>query len=148
MLLELCLQTQQRQGAQLVNDPRAWAMSALSTGDPDFCRTFYGEVFGWETDTFDNGTAEVTLWRLPGYVGGEPQQPAPRDVVAVMASLNNGSPPHWSVDFCVDDADATATRAVELGGFVLAGPFDIPRFRCAVFKDPQGAVLSISKLRR
>ena len=39
----------------------------------------------------------ATLWRVPGYVGGEPMQPVPRDVVAVMAPLNGngGVPPNW-----------------------------------------------------
>ena len=64
-----------RRGAQLVNEPGAWAMSALSTPDPEGCKRFYAEVFGWETETFGLGDEEVTMWKLPGYVGGEPQQP-------------------------------------------------------------------------
>ena len=67
-------------GAQLVNEPGAWAISALSTPDPESAKAFYGAVLGWETESF--GTA--TLFRLPGFFGGEPTQPVPRDVVAVM----------------------------------------------------------------
>ena len=141
-------EARERRGAQLVNEPSAWAMSALSTTDPDSSKTFYGRVFGWKTDSFDNGAVEVTLWRLPGYVGGEPRQPVPRDVVGVMTSRHDGPLPHWSVDFWVDDADRTAARAATLGGSVLAGPFDIPGFRRAILQDPQGAVFSISRLRR
>ena len=44
-------------------------------------------MFGWETDTFELGESEVTLWRLPGYVGGEPEQPVPRDLVATMVPM-------------------------------------------------------------
>ena len=54
-------------------------MSALSTPDPEARNAFYGAVFGWETDSF----GPMTLWRLPGFVGGEPAQPVPRDLVAV-----------------------------------------------------------------
>lgn len=76
-----------RQGAQLVNEPQAWAMSLLNTRDVGAAKKFYGTLFGWETETFDAGGTEVTLWRLPGYVGGEPDQPVARDVVGAMAPM-------------------------------------------------------------
>ena len=78
-----------RQGAALVNEPSAWAMSLLSTDDPESAQAFYGELFGWQAEAFDAGPGmELWLWRLPGYVGGEPQQPVPRDVVAAMTRLD------------------------------------------------------------
>src|SRR5215212_47412 len=69
-----------RHGAQLVNEPGAWAMSRLDTPDPERAAAFYGEVFGWTTESF----GPVTMFRLPGYVGGEPEQPVSREVVALM----------------------------------------------------------------
>jgi predicted enzyme related to lactoylglutathione lyase len=137
-----------REGAQLVNEPGAWSMSMLHTTDPGAAHAFYGAVFGWEPEPFDMGGAELTLWRLPGYVGGEPQQPVPRDVVGVMIG---DEPPgvgqaHWSVDFWVGDADAAAEHAARLGGAVVVAPFDVPGFRSAVLADPQGAVFSVSTL--
>jgi predicted enzyme related to lactoylglutathione lyase len=53
---------------------------------------------------------------------------------------------NWSVDFWVDDVDATADKAVELGGRVMEPPFDTPAGRTAVLADPQGAVFSVSKV--
>ncbi len=47
------------------------------------------------------------------------------------------------VYFAVTDADATAGRVTELGGTVLAAPFDTPVGRMAVTSDPQGAAFSI-----
>jgi predicted enzyme related to lactoylglutathione lyase len=140
-----------REGAQLVNEPRAWSMSLLHTSDPERSNAFYGAAFGWEPERFDAGGAEITLWRLPGYVGGEPLQPVPRDVVAGMIpSGGDDSPsavqPHWSVDFWVDDADATAEHATKLGGKVVVPPYDTPGFRSAVLADPGGAMFSVSKL--
>jgi uncharacterized protein len=139
-----------RQGAQLVNEPGAWAMSMLSTPDVSGSAAFYAAVFGWETESLDFGAAEITLWRLPGYVGGEPQQPVPRDVVGVMAPMGGAAadaePAHWSVDFWVNDTDATAEKSLALGGNVVAAPYDTPGFRSAVLADPQGAVFSVSKL--
>jgi predicted enzyme related to lactoylglutathione lyase len=108
-------------------------------------------VFGWTTETFDTGEGEITMWRLPGYVGGEPEQPVSREVIGVMAPMSGDRfpddvPPHWSIDFWVDDVDATADKAAELGGRVIVPPYDIPGFRQAFLADPQGATFSVSKL--
>ena len=96
-------------GAQVVSEPGAWSMSAQATPDLDGAKAFYGAVFGWTTGTFDLGDAEMTTWHVPGYLGGEPEQPVPRDLVAVMLPPND-APPHWSVDFWVHDVDATAQK--------------------------------------
>jgi uncharacterized protein len=134
----------QRQGAQLVNEPSAWAMSMLHSTQPDAVKPFYGELFGWTPEPFEMGGAEGILWRLPGYVGGEPQQPVPRDVVAVMVPATGAS--RWSVDFWIADADAAAENAARLGGSVIAPPHDTPGFRSAVLADPEGSAFSVSKL--
>ena len=141
-----------RKGAQLVNEPGAWSMSLLNSRDPDSAKSFYGTVFGWEPETMDAGDAAFTLFRLPGYVGGEPEQPVPRDVVATMAPMGgrfpDSVPSHWSVDFWVDDLDATAERAEQLGGEVIAPPYEIPGtvLRQAVLADPKGATFSVTKV--
>jgi hypothetical protein len=129
----------EHRGAQLVNESGAWAMSGLSTPDPDAAAAFYGDVFGWTTDSF----GEFALFRLEGYVGGEPTQPVPRDVIAVMS---RGDTPAWTPDFWVADADAAASRAGELGGQVVMEPFDTPVGRTAVLADPAGAVFSVSRV--
>jgi predicted enzyme related to lactoylglutathione lyase len=128
-------------GAQLVNEPGAWSMSELTTSDPEGAEAFYGAVFGWETEPFGD---ELIMWRRPGYVGGEPEQPVPRDVVAAMTPGEGQA--GWSVDFWTGDADAAAETATRLGGAVVAGPFDTPVGRTAVLADPQGAVFSVSKV--
>jgi predicted enzyme related to lactoylglutathione lyase len=147
-----CLwEARERKGAQRVNEAAAWAMSQLSTPDPESAKAFYGEVFGWVAQPVQLGEATITLLRRPGYVGGEPLQPVPRDVVAVMTQRSGGRLPenaaaHWSVDFWVEDADATAHQAAKLGGKVMAPPFDTPVSRTAVLADPQGAVFSVSQV--
>ena len=136
-------QAEIRDGAELINEPGAWAMSALQTTDPARAAEFYRAVFGWEAESY----GPVQLLRLPGYVGGTPQQPVPRDVVAVMVPLDDaGAGSRWSVDFWVQDAEATAAHAVELGGRVVLAPHDRPPFRSAVLADPGGAAFSISQL--
>ena len=138
-----------REGAQLVNEPCTWTMSSLHTTDAESAKAFYGSVFGWQPEPFGLPEAPMTVWRLPGYVGGEAQQPVPRDVVAVMAPTGDAAaavPPHWNVNLRVDDADATVEQAASLGGQVIAPAMDTPGFRSAVLADPQGAVFSISQL--
>jgi predicted enzyme related to lactoylglutathione lyase len=130
-----------RHGAQIVNEPSAWAMSALRTPDPQGAREFYRALFGWDAEAFG---PDVTLFRLPGYVGGEPMQPVPRDVVAVMVS--GGPEPAWGVDLWVADAEAVAQTATQLGGTIHVEPHEAQGFRNAVIADPQGAVLSVSQL--
>jgi uncharacterized protein len=131
-----------RQGAQVLNESSAWAMSMLSTRDPDAAKAFYREVFGWEPEPFAPG---IELFRLPGYLGGVPEQPVPRDVVAVLA-VGEGDP-IWSVDFWIDDAESAAARATELGGSVVVAPRDLPGFLNTVIADPAGAVISLSEKR-
>jgi uncharacterized protein len=135
----------ERRGAQLVNEPSAWSMSALTTPDRDAAAAFYGRVFGWTLDTFDAGGMELGLFRLEGFVGGEPEQPVPRDLVAVMAPP--GGEPGWSVDFWIDDADRAVAAAAENGGSVVSPVAeDIPLFRRAVLADPSGVSFSVSQL--
>jgi predicted enzyme related to lactoylglutathione lyase len=129
----------ERQGAQLVNEPSAWAMSMLNTPDPEGAAAFYGELFGWTTEAF----GPITMFRLPGYVGGPPEQPVSREVVAAM--MPGDGPAHWSVDFWIADADAAAAAAAQLGGRVVSPPADSPLFRSAVLADPSGVMFSVSQ---
>jgi predicted enzyme related to lactoylglutathione lyase len=140
-------------GARIVNEPGSLNFNGLATRDPEAAKAFYGSVFGWEV--LDLGGAGA-MWMLPGYgeflERSEPglrerqaQAGAPAgfaDVVATLGPLGEdqpGVPPHWSVTFAVADADAAAAKAYDLGGEVLAPPFDAPWVRMAVIADPQGA---------
>jgi predicted enzyme related to lactoylglutathione lyase len=137
----------ERRGAQIVNEPSAWSMSALNTADRDAAAAFYGAVFGWTLDSFQLGDMEVGLFRLPGYVGGEPEQPVPRDLVSTLAPLDGGAQhAHWRVDFWVDDVDRVAARVGERGGSVVTEPYDIPTLRQAVVADPNGVPFSVTQL--
>jgi predicted enzyme related to lactoylglutathione lyase len=140
-----------REGAQLVNELRVWVLSLLRTSDLENSKAFYGAVFGWQSESFGPPGSRLTLWRLPGYVGGVPEQlPVPRDVVGVMTpisgddSLGTGQP-HWEVNFWVEDEAATAENAIRLGGKVIVPPDHPPGLRNVVLADPQGSVFSVSQ---
>jgi uncharacterized protein len=153
-------QAKRHKGAQIVNEPGALNFNGLNTRDVQGAKSFYGSVFGWETLGLGGG---VEMWRLAGYgeflarsdpelfqrqadSGAAPDGFA--DVVATLNPIPDDQPevfPHWSVTFAVDDADATATRAAELGGRIEVAPFDAPWVRMTVITDPQGATFTASK---
>jgi predicted enzyme related to lactoylglutathione lyase len=152
-------QANRHKGAQLVNAPGSLNFNTLSTRERDRAKSFYGTVFGWETLELGGG---AEMWRLTGYGDylqrGDPemrertaQSGAPagfEDVVAALNPLGDDEPDvpaNWSVTFAVEDADATAAKAEELGGRVIAPPFDAPWVRMTVIADPQGATFTASK---
>jgi predicted enzyme related to lactoylglutathione lyase len=117
-------------------------MSQLRTPDPERAAAFYGTVFGWTTEAF----GPFTMFRLPGYVGGEPQQPVSREVVAAMAPAEAGESPRWSADFWVADVDAVVASAEQLGGRTIAPPVDTPVGQTAVLADPTGVSFTVSSV--
>jgi hypothetical protein len=123
-------------------------MSVLNSPDPERAKAFYAALFGWTTETFELGDAKVTMWRLPGYVGGEPEQPVSREVVATMMPAQEDVPAHWSPDFWVGDIDAAARIAGDRGGKVVQPPYEIPgaSMRQAVLADPAGATFCATQL--
>src|SRR5918997_1900247 len=146
-------------GATVVNEHGAVNFNDLHTRDLDRAKAFYGAVFGWTTLEMDG---DFTAWTLPGYGDFlETINPGTRernaalsapagfeDVVASLILLGDDepdTPAHWGVTFGVDDADAAAQRTRELGGTVVAGPFDAPWVRMAVIADPQGATFVASQ---
>ena len=152
-------QAKRHRGAQVVNEPGSVNFNDLATRDLDGAKAFYGAVFGWTTLSLDGG---FEMWTLPGYGDHlEEDDPelrkrmvevgAPAGFEDVVATLNlispdqPDTPAHWGITFAVDDADATAARATQLGGAVIVPPFDAPWVRMTVLTDPQGAMFVASK---
>jgi uncharacterized protein len=152
-------QAKELMGAKVVNEPGSLNFNGLATRDVAGAKAFYGSVFGWSTLNVGGG---AEMWTLPGYGDYlERDNPDLRKQLAeaggpagfedVVASINPtpddqpDTPAHWSVTFAVDDADATAARASELGGRVVVPPFDAPWVRMTIINDPQGATFIASK---
>jgi uncharacterized protein len=124
-------QAGQHIGATLVNEPGTVTWNELITDNPAAV-SFYEQVLGVTTTTMDMGEGKYTMFQVGGKeVGGSMPPP--------MA----GVPNHWQVYFAVADADATAAKIKQLGGSIVAEPFDTPIGRMAVAADPQGAVFSL-----
>jgi hypothetical protein len=160
------LEAREHRGAQLVNDPGAVVFNGLNTRDVEGAKSFYASVFGWRTAGIGGGAEG---WTLPGYGDWLEREHHPElrkqmaaagapdgfeDVVGGIVPIpadQPDTPPHWSVTFATDDADATAAKAAELGGKVIVQAFDAPwstptyTIRMTVVADPQGATFSASK---
>jgi predicted enzyme related to lactoylglutathione lyase len=69
------------------------------------------------------------------------------NIVCGAHVAGEGEFPAWSAWFGVEDCDASAARAAELGGSVLMPPNDMESGRAAVIADPQGAAFGIAAMR-
>ncbi|HUQ90290.1 MAG TPA: VOC family protein [Bryobacteraceae bacterium] len=110
----------------------------LGTTDQDAAKTFYSSLFGWTpVDNPMGPSFTYTIFKLEGRDAAAAYTLMP-DMVA------NGVPPHWMVYVAADSADASAQKAAELGGKVMAPPMDVMDFgRMAILQDPAGAAISV-----
>lgn len=112
----------------------AFSWSELMTTDVEGAKKFYSKLFGWQTEDMPMENMSYTIVKVGEEgLGG---------IMSILPQAK-GSPPNWGVYVTVDDIDATAKKAQELGGKILVPPTDIPNVgRFSVLQDPQGAVIS------
>jgi predicted enzyme related to lactoylglutathione lyase len=131
-----------RLGSAVVNAPGTWNWSNLHTPEVAAAERFYGDVFGWQSSG--------GMWMLPGYADAETRARHAEAGVpdgfsdAVAWVVVDPGPSRWHVTFAVDDPDARAARAVDLGGRVVAEPSDAGPTRLATLADPFGADFTVS----
>ncbi len=102
-------------GAQVIGEPGAVGWNELWTRDVDQAKAFYPAVFGYTAD--DDAMAGYTIWNADGQmIGG---------AMTIPPDMPPQVPAHWAVYFVVDSVDASAARVTDLGGAVVAPPFDV-----------------------
>lgn len=133
----ICLwQAKEHIGAEVVNEPGAFTWAELTTTDQPAIAEFYGKLVGMTSEVTEMpGLGQMTFLKING-----------EDVASAMPPPMEGMPNHWGAYFAVEDTDAACARIRELGGQVLAEPFDIAPGRCAPVMDPAGAAFSIIAL--
>jgi uncharacterized protein len=118
--------------------PGTFCWPELATTDQKAAATFYQALFGW--DVLDHSTGAdgtYSVFQLHG-----------KEVAAAFTirpeQRQQGERSHWVSYVSVTSVDDTVRRAQELGGKVLAPPFDVSDAgRMAVLRDPTGAVFSV-----
>jgi predicted enzyme related to lactoylglutathione lyase len=99
--------------------------------DVEKAKSFYSELFGWETEVWKPGEQDYPMIKAGGQMHGG------------FGPAEGGAPAHWLGHVLVEDVDETVRRAEGAGAKILAEPSELPEVgRVSVFADPQGAVVS------
>ena len=120
-------------GERTAYDPGTFSYVELATSDARAAKDFYRELFGWATEDVPISEGMTyTMLRLGG------------KTVGALYQSEQAPHPAWLSYVTVEDADASAARAGELGANVITEPFDVMEAgRMAVLQDPTGAVIAI-----
>ena len=113
-----------------------WVWVDLIADNVDIEKRFYGEVFGWQYETYGTGKDAYTLIRVDGrpIAGIVPyDKPADADRSA-----------RWLAFMSVPDLDRAADQATASGGRVLVPPKHLAgRGAVAVLQDREGAIFGV-----
>lgn len=126
-------------GIGRANENGTLVWNELVTPDLEKALPFYETVLGMTAKKMDmeGEPADAPPYFVLANAGGA-------DCAGACPPPMEGLPPHWNLYFQVADADEVAASVPELGGGVMAAPFDIPGVgRIGVFTDPQGAVFNV-----
>ncbi len=109
----------------------------LVTHDQRKSGIFYSDLLGWSRHEVNAGPfGTYTTFRQNG-----------EDVAGMMnptIEYTRSRPPAWYAYIAVDDVDACAARAVELGGQIIAAPADVPGVgRACMIADPAGGTVRL-----
>jgi predicted enzyme related to lactoylglutathione lyase len=122
-------------GIHLIHGTLCWA--DLSTPDVKRASDFYSAFFGWQVAADPKDTSGyLHIKNGENFIGGVPPS----------TYRQPGTPPHWLAYFLVDDVDASAAKAKEMGANPYLPPMTMEGVgRMSVIADPQGAVFAIFK---
>jgi uncharacterized protein len=112
-----------------------WIWNELTTQDEKTALAFYEKVFAFDHDEMAMPDAIYYVLKASG-----------KGRAGLWKAHDASVPTMWLPYVCVDDADAIARRAGELGATAVVPPSDIADVgRFAVFCDPLGAALAVLK---
>lgn len=105
----------------------------LMTSDRDASVAFYTSLFGWEADAPNEEMGGYVNFTLDG-----------TRVAGCMTNPGDGTPDLWSVYLQVDDAEATAAKAIERGSQVIVPAMAVGDLgSMAVVTDPGSAAIGL-----
>ena len=118
--------------------PGLFGWNELITPDIDAAKRFYGEVFGWRSETLPVAEGmNYTLFKAGDVtVGG---------MLELRPGMSCGGPQWMSYVFS-DDIERDLAKAKKAGGTVIKEAMEIPDTgTMAIVRDPQGAVFALWK---
>ena len=130
-------QPRDHEGADVFNEHGAYMWSELLTRDIPAAKSFYQGLVGWRWSEMPLPDLTYHVNHVEGSPDDDPGNGGAMDITGMMPAE---VPPHWAVYFHVDDVDATASEASELGGAVHVEPFDMAVGRSALIADPIGGM--------
>jgi predicted enzyme related to lactoylglutathione lyase len=110
--------------------------------EPEALRGYYGRLFGWEFQTGDAVTTEVSEPGMYGFVDGN----TTGEGDGVNGGVGGGPDHRPRVLFYVGvpDVEAALREAESLGGKRLLGPEGGADFAVGRFSDPEGNVVGVA----
>jgi predicted enzyme related to lactoylglutathione lyase len=119
-----------------MHTPGRWVWMELVTRDPERARSFYGQVFGWTFEDFEQEARTYVLIRAGDRpVGGILQQGTESDAARSA---------QWIGMMSVSGVEQAATRAADAGATTIIPPGKLRgRGTVAVLNDPEGALFGI-----
>lgn len=120
--------------------PGTFCWTDLAAHDNEGAKAFYTALFGWTVEDMPYGEGPNEVYSMFSRGGHHVGASYTMD----ETQRSQGVPPAWLSYVAVESADRSAARAAELGGTVLAEPFDVlDSGRMALIADPGGAVLGL-----
>ena len=123
-------------------DPGCFCWADLGTTDSEGAKKFYSTILGLDS-------VDMPMGDMGTYVMLQKDGKTVCALYQMPPEMMEAMPhPYWQSYICVEDADGSAQKAIELGGNVLMGPADVfDAGRMAMIQDPPGQP-SVSGSRR
>lgn len=127
-------QARKHPGAMITREPGTMVWNELNTRDVEGAKRFYGEVFGWQTETRGSQMEYTEIANGQKKIGG---------MMAIQPEWGP-VPPNWVVYFGTTDCEGTVERATRLGGKVIVPTMEISGGgKFSVLQDPTGATFAV-----
>ena len=108
----------------------------LTVPEAEGLRRFYAQVVGWKSDAIEMGGYHDHCMIPPGEDG-------PVAGICHARGENASMPPQWLIYITVEDLDRSLADCRALGGEIIVPARELGGGRCAVIRDPAGAVCAL-----